>query len=169
MNTSLPERTFILAVLLAVGSPSVQASVKVGDTFPDLAEQKLEGQTPTSLKGKAVLVDFWASWCGPCAASFPVMEDLHNRYKERGLVIIAISVDDKAADMQMFLKKHAVSFTILRDAGHRLVSVVDVQTMPTSFILDGDGKVRFLHNGFRGEATKKQYAAEIESLLGAAP
>lgn len=155
-----------VVMLLAV---TAQAGVKVGDSFPVLAEQKLEGALPDSLQGKVVLVDFWASWCGPCAASFPAMEDLYKRYKDRGFVIVAVSVDEKAGDMQVFLKKHAASFAIVRDAEHKLVSAVNAQAMPTSFLLDGTGKVRYVHSGYRGEETKKQYAAEIESLLKDTP
>src|SRR5689334_1159205 len=66
------------------------ASLKVGDRFPDLAKYELEGSLPPSLRGKMVVVDFWASWCAPCQKTFPLMEELHLRYGRRGLVILAI-------------------------------------------------------------------------------
>jgi thiol-disulfide isomerase/thioredoxin len=160
---------FVLAAALFGATLSAYAGVQVGDAFPDLAGQRLEGQLPALSPGKVVLVDFWASWCGPCAGSFPAMEELHQRYKERGLVIIAVNVDEKAVDMQMFLKKHPATFAVVRDAEHKLVSAVDVKTMPTSFILDSTGKVRFVHNGFRGEETKTKYVTQVESLLEAKP
>jgi thiol-disulfide isomerase/thioredoxin len=170
---SKPERYhriyLVFAAALVAATLSAFAGVQVGDAFPDLAAQRLEGQLPALSPGKVVLVDFWASWCGPCAGSFPAMEELHQRYKERGLVIIAVNVDEKAADMQVFLKKHPATFAVVRDAQHKLVSAVNVKTMPTSFILDSTGKVRFVHNGFRGEETKKKYATQIESLLEAKP
>jgi len=112
-----------------------------------------------------VLVDFWASWCEPCKASFPVMEQLYKTYAGRGFTIIAINVDEERADMEAFLKKNPASFIILRDARQKLVESLGVGTMPTSFLLDADGKVRFIHSGFRGEATKKKYIEEIEALL----
>jgi thiol-disulfide isomerase/thioredoxin len=173
MNTSKRERSpyisLVLAGLLVGIALSAHATVQVGDSFPDLSKQKLEGNLPALTPDKVVLVDFWASWCGPCAGSFPVMEELHQRYKERGLVIVAVNVDEKAADMEAFLKKRSASFAVVRDAEHKLVSAVNVKAMPTSFILDGTGKVRFMHNGFRGEETKRKYIEQIESLLKGTP
>jgi thiol-disulfide isomerase/thioredoxin len=163
MNTSLLKKIAV-ATLLAGTFLTAQAALKVGDALPDLASFNLEGKLPDTLKGKVVIVDFWASWCLPCAKSFPVLDELQKKYGDR-LVIVAVNVDEKAANMDDFLKKHPVSFTIVRDANQKLVAVVEPATMPTSFILDGEGKVRFLHNGFHGEDTRKEYLAEIDSLL----
>lgn len=155
--------------LAAVMGADARAELKPGDKFPDLAGFKLEGKLPETLKGKIVIVDFWASWCLPCAASFPVLEELHQRYKDRDVVIVGINVDEKPGKMETFLKKHPVAFSIVRDAQQKLVSVANVETMPTSFILDATGKVRFIHNGFHGDETKQQYIREIESLMKAQP
>lgn len=141
------------------------AAIKPGDAFPELAPYKLEGTPPAALKHKVVLVDFWASWCGPCKESFPAMEELQERFGKQGLVIIAVNVDENRGDMKAFLKDHAASFTVLRDAHQQLVEKAGIATMPSSFLLDRDGKVRFVHSGFRGQATKREYVAEIESLL----
>jgi thiol-disulfide isomerase/thioredoxin len=163
MNTSLLKKS-LLAALLAGAFLTARAELKVGDTLPELASFKLEGKLPDSLKGKIVIVDFWASWCLPCAESFPVLDELQKKYGDK-LVVIGVNVDEKASNMDKFLKKHAVSFTLVRDSGQQLVAAVSPETMPTSFILDGEGKVRFLHSGFHGEKTKKEYVSEIESLL----
>ncbi len=168
MNSSLLKK-LLLAALLAGTYLTAQAALKVGDALPDLASCNLEGTLPGSLKGKVVIVDFWASWCGPCAESFPVLDELQKKYKDQGLIIVAVSVDEKPDKMAAFLKKHPVSFSVVRDAGHKLVAKAEPQTMPTSFILDRDGKVRFLHNGFHGATTQKEYVTEIESLLKATP
>jgi thiol-disulfide isomerase/thioredoxin len=163
MNTSLLKK-LVIVTLLAGTFCTTQAALKVGDTLPDLASFKLEGKLPADLKGKIVIVDFWASWCLPCAESFPVMDELQKKFGDR-LVVLAINVDEKAAKMESFLKKHAITFTVVRDAEQKLVATVEPATMPTSFILDGEGKVRFLHQGFHGETTRKEYLTEIESLL----
>jgi thiol-disulfide isomerase/thioredoxin len=149
--------------LLTATLATAQAALKVGDTLPDLATFKLEGKSPASLKGKIVVVDFWASWCAPCVESFPVMDQLQKKYGDK-LVVIAVNVDENPAKMETFLKKHPVSFTVVRDGGQKLVAVVSPETMPTSFILDGDSKVRFLHHGFHGDQTRKEYISEIDSL-----
>jgi len=163
MNTSLPKK--LLAVTLLAGAVfTASAALKVGDTLPDLTTFKLEGKLPADLNGKVVVVDFWASWCLPCAESFPALDELQKKYGDR-LVIVAVNVDEKAAKMEGFLKKHPVSFTIVRDAEQKLVAVAEPPTMPTSFVLDGEGKVRFIHQGFHGAETRQQYQTEIESLL----
>jgi len=154
-----------LALLAGLTVRLTAAGLKQGDPFPDLAAFKLEGNLPSDLKGKVVLVDFWASWCGPCKQSFPVMEELHQRYGGKGLVIIAVSVDEKKSEMEAFLKKGHASFTVVRDVGQKLVEKAGVATMPSSFLLDREGKIRFAHSGYRGEETRKKYAEEIESLL----
>jgi thiol-disulfide isomerase/thioredoxin len=163
MNTS-PLKKFALALLIAGTFFTAHAALKVGDTLPDLASFKLTGKLPDSLAGKVVIVDFWASWCLPCAESFPVMDELQKKYGDR-LVIIAVNVDEKAAKMETFLKKHPVTFTVVHDAEQKMVARVEPETMPTSFIIDGAGKVRFLHNGFHGAETRQEYITQIESLL----
>jgi len=163
MNTSLLKKLAV-ATLLAGTFFTAHAALKVGDTLPDLASFQLDGKLPDALKGKVVIVDFWASWCVPCAKSFPVLDELQKKYGDK-LVVLAVNVDEKAANMEKFLAKHAVSFTVVRDAQQKLVAVAEPQTMPTSFILDGEGRVRFLHSGFHGEDTRKEYISEIESLL----
>ena len=170
MRTQLLSKHWASLVLMAsllAGAPrgAAAAGVKTGDLFPDLVAFKLEGRLPETLKDKVVLVDFWASWCAPCKASFPMMEDLHKRWQGRGLVIIAVNVDENRADMEEFLKKNATTFTILRDATQKLVEKTGIVTMPSSFLLDREGKVRFVHSGFHGNETIKKYEQEIESLL----
>jgi len=144
---------------------SMAAGIKAGDTFPDLSTFKLEGKLPDSTKGKVVLVDFWASWCGPCQKSFPAMEELHKRYGERGLVIIAVNVDEERNNMEEFLKKNAATFVVVRDGNQKLVERTGIASMPSSFLIDREGKVRFTHTGYLGAETKKKYEEEIEALL----
>ena len=141
------------------------AGLKAGDQLPDLASFHLEGKLPDDLRGQVILLDFWASWCGPCKSSFPVMEELQKKYADRGLTIVAVSVDEKQENMQRFLKSACVSFTVVRDAQQKLVTAADVPTMPTSFLIDRSGTIRFVHAGFDREQTPKQCAKEIEQLL----
>jgi thiol-disulfide isomerase/thioredoxin len=149
---------FISATLAFAGTPGK------GDMFPDLSSYGLEGALP-DLKGKVVLVDFFASWCGPCQESFPAMEKLYKKYGSQGLVIVAINLDKKQADMKQFLKAHPTSFSIVRDGSYKLVNEIKIPTMPSSFLLDRTGKVYAVHRGFEGSKTEKQYADEIDSLL----
>ena len=149
----------LLGAFLAGAGP-----LKEGDAFPDLTQFGLEGTVP-DLHGKVVLVDFFASWCHPCQESFPVMEELYKQYGAKGLVIIAINLDKNKADMDDFLKTHPASFVIVRDASNKLVSQVKIPTMPSSFLLDRNGKIHAFHRGFKGEESRKKYVEEIEALL----
>ena len=133
--------------------------------FQDTAGSREPPPLPDALKGKVVMIDFWASWCEPCKQSFPAMEDLHHRFSDKGLVIVAINVDENRTDMEDFLKKNAATFAVVRDAGQKLVAHAGIATMPSSFLIDRDGKVRFVHTGYRGTETKKKYEEEIQSLL----
>ncbi|MDB6125153.1 MAG: Redoxin domain protein [Pedosphaera sp.] len=139
------------------------ADLKVGDSFPDLAGFNLDGKLP-EWKGKIVLVDFWASWCGPCKQSFPTMNELQKRYGEKGFVVIAINVDENSKDYEAFLRKMPAEFAVLRDSKQKLVAAVNAATMPTSFLLDTQGKVRHLHSGYKAK-TREEYIHEIEALL----
>lgn len=143
---------------------AAEAKPKVGDTFPDLAGFGLEGKLP-DLKGKVVVIDFWASWCLPCKQAFKALADFHRQWSDRGLVILAVSVDTKKKDMDAFLKKNPVPFSVVRDAKEQLANRVDVPTMPTSYVLDRTGKIVAIHEGFHGEETRRQYASELEPLL----
>lgn len=171
MNTSLVKKSLLVGALaLAVCAQSALAGgkgIKVGDSFPELSSFGLEGNLPADLKGKVVLVDFWASWCGPCKDSFPVMEDLHQKFGAKGLVVLAVNVDEDAAAMKDFLKDHQASFTIVRDASKKLVGTANIASMPTSFVIGADGKVVAIHKGFHGKDTAKDYAKEFEGLLSA--
>ena len=164
MNTSLLKKLTV-ATLFAGTILTLPAALKVGDGFPDLAGFKLEGKLPDSLKGKIVIIDFWASWCQPCKDSFPAMNELQKKYADKGLVIIAVNEDEEKSDMQDFLKANAATFTVVRDAKQKLVGEAGIQTMPSSFVLDDTGKVRFTHSGFHGAETRKEYEQQIESLL----
>jgi thiol-disulfide isomerase/thioredoxin len=169
MNMSfLKSRVLVLAFALATIAANVLAAeLKVGESVPDLSKFKLEGNLP-DLKGRVVLIDFWASWCGPCKKSFPVMKDLQNKFDARGFSILAISVDEDKSAMNGFLKKNPVPFEIVRDAKGKTPEAFGVDKMPTSFLVGADGKIIAVHSGFDGEATRKQYLAEIEAALKAA-
>ena len=136
MNMSLINKSlWVGAIALTLGAGSTFAGgkgIKVGDALPELSAFGLEGKLPDDLKGKVVLLDFWASWCGPCEESFPVMDGLHQKYGAKGLVILAVNVDESAAEMNAFLKEHPVKFVILHDAKKKLVRTVNIASMPTS-------------------------------------
>ena len=169
LKTSLVKFGLGLALLASgfVAGPAQAggAGMKEGDTFPDLGTFQMEGKLPDSLKGKVVIVDFWASWCGPCKESFPVMDELQGRFAKQGLVILAVNVDDTKGAMDDFLKEHPATFNVIRDAKKKLVSKVNIQSMPTSFVLNGEGKIVSVHKGFHGSETRQAYVKRSEGVV----
>lgn len=158
----------LLAGLAAVCiSTASAAPVKEGDSAPALSSHQLEGALP-AMKGKVVVIDFWASWCGPCASSLPALERLHQKYKDRGVVVIGVSVDDDAAKMKAFLAKHPVTFSTVRDAGQTLVAAYSIENMPTSIVLGLDGRVVSVHRGFKGKKTEEEWDRDLQRLTGGA-
>jgi thiol-disulfide isomerase/thioredoxin len=154
----------ILLGIFGGGVSALPDGVEAGDRFPELGAFALEGDVP-ACDGKVVLVDFWASWCGPCKQSFPVLDALTAEYGARGLVVLGVSVDEEAAAMERFLERHPVEFATVRDVEHKLVAACAVEAMPTSFLIDGQGVVRFVHRGFRGAESAKELREHIEQLL----
>lgn len=154
-----------LAAAFALFTAELPGQVVPGNPFPSLAGAGLTGGTLPDTAGKVVFVDFWASWCAPCKASFPAYSRLQATYAGRGLAIVAVSVDDDPAAYAAFVAKYKPAFATVNDAGHKLVSVVQVPTMPTCYLIDRTGKVRFMHAGFHGGETERVLRTEIETLL----
>jgi thiol-disulfide isomerase/thioredoxin len=160
-----PNRFIVAAALLA---SCLRAEIKVGDVFPDLGGAgvvPLAGGALPKTAGAVVLVDFWASWCAPCKASFPAMAKLHADYSGRGLVIAAVSVDEKAAPAEAFARKLAAPFATLLDRDRKLVSAVAVPAMPTSYLVGADGRVKAIYQGFHGDDTDRVVRRDVDAAL----
>lgn len=117
-----------------------------------------------ALHGKVVLLDFWASLCAPCRRSFPWMNALQQQHGNAGLVVIAVNVDHDRPLADTFLRKVPVSFRLDQGASAELARRLGVQAMPTSFLIDRQGRVRARHAGFR-EAQRAERENELTLLL----
>jgi thiol-disulfide isomerase/thioredoxin len=154
-----------LAILAAALRPA--AAVTVGEVLPARWLDSAQGPQPL-IAGQARLtyVDFWASWCGPCKQSFPWMNEMHAKFAPAGLRILAVNVDAKRADAEQFLQRVPAQFSIVYDRDGAFAKAVDVKTMPTSMLLDPQGKVLFVHQGFNAKDREQLEAVIAGALRG---
>jgi cytochrome c biogenesis protein CcmG/thiol:disulfide interchange protein DsbE len=148
-------RIALFLVALAAGSLGAAANATSSDSLRDL----LPG-----LKGKVVLLDFWASWCEPCRQSFPWMSELQQRYGADNFVIVAVNLDQDRKLAEQFLSATPARFRVEYDPQGVLATQFDVMSMPTSVVIDRNGQVRERHRGFR-QAQRAEREASLSKLL----
>lgn len=119
--------------------------------------------SPSAYAGKVVLLDFWATWCQPCRASFPEYQSLLASYGER-VIVVGVSEDDEQDGIEHFAEETGALFPLAWDADKSVAQRYQISTMPTLFIIDGSGLVRFVHAGFRA-GDEASIRAAIDSLL----
>lgn len=117
-----------------------------------------------SLRGKVVYLDFWASWCKPCRESFPWMNSVHSGYAKQGVVVVAVNVDQERALADAFLQAYPAQFQVVYDPEGHLAEQYRVTGMPSSFLIDRTGTVRFRHVGFRA-TDRDQLGEELHRLV----
>lgn len=141
-----------------------------GQRAPALQATTLHGQRMdlTTLRGRVVLVDFWASWCEPCRRWFPVLQSLSQRYASRGLVVIAVSVDQDPANCRRFVNELRPGFPIVHDRDQRIVAQWAPDTLPTTYLIDRAGIVRWVHHGST-EADSRSLERQVLAALGVGP
>jgi thiol-disulfide isomerase/thioredoxin len=115
-------------------------------------------------KGKVVMINFWASWCGPCRQEMPLLEDIYKKYNKLGFTLLGVNVepDSKAADD--WLKQTPVSFPILYDKDSKVSQMYDVSGMPSTVIIDRKGNLRMLHHGYK-PGDENEYLNSIRTLI----
>jgi len=153
-----------LLACTVVGVPAL--ALDVGSRAPEIGAADAQGHrvTMAGLRGKVVVVDFWASWCEPCKEELPVLERLFRRHRDRGLVVVGVNIDRSASNMRRFLARTPVSFPVVHDEGQRIAGRYRPPRMPSSYVVDRRGVVRYVQEGFRA-ADARTLEREIESLL----
>ena len=116
------------------------------------------------LQGKVLLIDFWASWCVPCKTSFPALDAIFREYRPRGLEVLAVNLDEERRHADAFLSAHPHQMTVLFDPKGAAPLAFGVKGMPTSFLIDKTGTIRFTHMGYSGNVDVR-YRQEIAQLL----
>ena len=157
-------------VALAAASGALQAAPSTaptpGQAAPDFALKSLEGQNLRlrEQRGRVVLLNFWATWCGPCREEMPQLSRLQDKYRSAGLLMLGVNVDDDTANAATVASKLGVKFPVLLDTDKQVSKLYDISAMPSTVIIDRDGRVRHLHKGYR-EGTAQTYEQQIRELL----
>jgi thiol-disulfide isomerase/thioredoxin len=138
-------RTILLlfAILLSL---QAGAQVRVGQTAPEIALPGTKDSVLrlSSLQGKVVLIDFWASWCGPCRAANPAVVKLYNKYKAQGFEVFGVSIDRKKTAWLQAIEADKLPYIQVNDNGGRGATITEtynVTAIPTTFLLDKNGKI----------------------------
>lgn len=157
-----------LLLLTPVLGPSVALALEAGQVAPafSLAGGGNGTVSLVGLRGKVVYVDFWASWCVPCKQSFPWLDSLQQRYGRQGLVIVGVNLDQQRSEADRFLARWPVGFTIAFDPAGDTAKSFGVSAMPSSYLVDRQGRVQLVHRGFR-DSDKMALESEIRRTVGA--
>ena len=140
-----------LCASLLVGAGTASA-LKEGERAPVFTAPALVGKEQVSLsayRGKVVYLDFWASWCAPCLSSLPLLDELRQEFSAADFQIVAVNVDANPKDGRAFLRKRPIGYPSASDPKGNLPARFEVETMPTSFLIDRQGVIRYVHKGFR--------------------
>ena len=156
---------WLFPLLLAFAAASAGA-VRLQDEAPDFTLKSLEGSNLRleEYRGQVVLINFWASWCGPCRQEMPLLDRLHHRYEDTGFAVLGINVEGEAAPAQELVDKTNVTFPILIDEGQAVSELYNLEAMPSTVVVDRDGIVRYIHRGYKpGDEAK--YVEVVKQLI----
>jgi len=147
--------TAILVLILTTGllmpgcsSPSKPGDsaqgVEVGKLAPDFQLQNLDGQTVSlgNLRGKPVLINFWATWCPPCRSEMPYIQEIYDEWSDKELVVLAINIGESSSKAEGFMQSYNLSFTVLLDTKQAIAQKYNIQYIPTTFFIDKDGIIQ---------------------------
>jgi thiol-disulfide isomerase/thioredoxin len=153
----------LLALLASASLLTAGDSLKPGQPLPKLAPLLNGAKTPDTA-GKVVLVDFWASWCGPCRHSFPWLNDMATKYADQGFEVLGVNLDTEADEAARFLAKLPARFPVVYDPEGVTPALYNVKGMPTSVLIGRDGTVRYQHIGFTQQSREGLEAAIKQAL-----
>jgi cytochrome c biogenesis protein CcmG/thiol:disulfide interchange protein DsbE len=142
------------------------AGVQKGQRAPEFALPTLKGGKVSlaRLRGKVVLIDFWAQWCEPCKKELPQLEKLSRDYNGRGVVILTINIDKQRGNAERLAKQLGLTLDVLLDPAGSVAATYDPPKMPSSFVVDQRGIVRYVNEGFEGEKDVARFRQELDEL-----
>jgi peroxiredoxin len=156
----------LLLSLVAALSFAAHAVVTPQAVAPDFTLRSAEGRNLrlNEQRGQVVLVNFWATWCGPCRQEMPHLNRLYDKYKSSGFTLLGVNIDDDPRTAASTAARMGLRFPVLLDADKAVSRLYDLGSMPATVLIDRDGKVRFLHRGYR-EGMEEAYERQIRELV----
>ena len=166
---SISSRTwlgFLLVCSLALGGTTLATAASVKGPAPNFTLKSMNGKNLklSEMTGNVVLINFWASWCGPCREEMPLLNALHKKYAALGFTVLGVNVEEDATDAKGFLRNFPVDFPILLDNKNKVSKQYDVIAMPTTVVVDRDGNMRYLHKGYKS-GDEDKYRKMVKKLV----
>jgi peroxiredoxin len=157
-------RSLFLFLLFWGISPAYAA--KLDQPAPDFTLKTLSGENLklSEQAGNVVLVNFWASWCGPCRKEMPLLNDLHNKYKALGFAVWGVNVEEQSREARSFLADSPVDFPILLDNTNSVSKLYGVIAMPTTVVIGRNGSLRYVHKGYQ-VGDEEKYRKIVKKLV----
>ena len=154
-----------MAAMLVLLATTVTAGTAQAPA-PDFTLKSNNGENVrlSELRGEVVLINFWASWCGPCRQEMPILSELHDKYKAMGFTVLAVNVEENSSEARKLLKEMPVSFPVLFDNDSTVSKQYDVVAMPSTVLVDRNGNMRYLHKGYK-PGLEDTYVEQVRSLI----
>ena len=161
-----PAFRIILLTLVFILTSTAGWAASISGPAPNFTLKNLEGKNVklSELSGNVVLINFWASWCGPCIQEMPLLNAIHQKYEPLGFTVLGVNVEEDSAKAKAFLAERGVDFPILLDNKNQVSKLYDVIAMPTTVVVDRDGNMRFLHQGYKA-GDEKEYRKMVKKLV----
>jgi peroxiredoxin len=158
------KRVVLVVCLLLVSF--VAAAAEVSGPAPDFTLKSRAGENVklSELRGQVVMLNWWASWCGPCRQEMPLLDDLQKKYADYGFVLLGLNVDENTEQAERLLGQIPVDFEILFDPTSSTSEQYGIDAMPSTILVDRDGNMRFLHRGYK-PGYEDDYDAQVKALV----
>jgi peroxiredoxin len=159
-------RPFVAALALLFSPLVAHARVQKGQHAPNFNLPTLKGgrASLSALAGKVVVLDFWAQWCEPCKKELPELEKLSKAFAPRNVVVLSVNIDKVKDNAARLASQLGVTFDVALDPSGSVAATYDLPKMPTSFVIDRKGVVRYVHEGFEGSGDVERFRKEIDEL-----
>ena len=153
-----------IVAMLTIALPTLAGPAPAPAPAFTLASRAGQDVSLAQYKGQVVMLNFWASWCGPCRQEMPLLESIYKKYNKMGFTMIGVNVEPDSNAANQWLKATPVSFPILYDRDSKVSKLYDVAGMPSTVIIDRSGKLRVLHRGYK-PGDENEYLDSIRTLI----